>query len=75
MLKRFLVAFILFVGVIIPGALLCALLAASAYPAPAAARAQAKPAAVAAAAGENLRSPISHVRPSSVAGLPASGDR
>ena len=35
MLKRFIVAFIVFIGLIVPGALLLALLAASAYPAPA----------------------------------------
>jgi hypothetical protein len=34
-LKRFIVAFIVFIGLIVPGALLLALLAASAYPAPA----------------------------------------
>lgn len=35
MLKRFIIAFIVFIGLIVPGALLLALLAASAYPAPA----------------------------------------
>ncbi|WP_162827167.1 hypothetical protein [Pseudolabrys taiwanensis] len=35
MLKRFLVALAIFVGLIVPGALMMALLAASAYPAPA----------------------------------------
>jgi hypothetical protein len=35
MLKRFLVALAIFVGLIIPGAFMLALLAASAYPAPA----------------------------------------
>jgi len=34
-LKRFLVALAIFVGLIVPGALMMALLAASAYPAPA----------------------------------------
>lgn len=35
MLKRFLIAFLVFLGLIVPGALLLALMAASAYPAPA----------------------------------------
>ncbi|MCK9914500.1 hypothetical protein MXD81_35620 [Microbacteriaceae bacterium K1510] len=35
MLKRFLVALAIFVGLIVPGAFMMALLAASAYPAPA----------------------------------------
>jgi hypothetical protein len=35
MLKRFLIALVVFMGLIVPGALLMALLAASAYPAPA----------------------------------------
>lgn len=34
-LKRFLIAFAIFVGLVIPGAFMMALLAASAYPAPA----------------------------------------
>lgn len=35
MLKRFLIALAIFVGLIVPGALMLALLTASAYPAPA----------------------------------------
>jgi len=34
-LKRFIIAFVIFIGLIVPGALLLALMAASAYPAPA----------------------------------------
>lgn len=37
-LKRFLIAFAIFIGLVIPGAFMMALLAASAYPAPADAR-------------------------------------
>lgn len=35
MLKRFLIALAIFLGLVVPGALMLALLAASAYPAPA----------------------------------------
>lgn len=67
MLKRFIIAFIVFIGLIVPGALLLALLAASAYPAPAMRAAN--------AAAEQAVISAPYLRPSSVAQVELSEGR
>lgn len=66
-LKRFIIAFMIFIGLIVPGALLLALLAASAYPAPAMRDAG--------AAAEQAVISAPYLRPSSVAQIGLSARR